>query len=391
MKGNENMASSDFRQEIANLKKAIAIAWFMNFMVLALTIEAALIVLFIAVNSSNGEIAVFIAITGIISCVLSALITMKIKKGASKTLMGAVDGNMIRVNNGIVYDVVQEMAIAAKVKMPEVWIVLNSPISNAYAVSDKERNRIIITDRLLNMMTREELQGVVGHEIGHIASGDSEAMTTLVALTAFTAAISGMALRLTGNGYGSHRSQKKDNDSNSGSNPIALIIIIIAFLFLIIAPILAKITELYMSRTREFNADMMSVDYTRNPSALANALNKLAMDDGSINPDAAQSFNQKAGQLAFWIPRIKGLKSLNATHPPLEERISTLKGMGAVIRNDYGLSVADRMETPLQQNNQPQIQQYKQFQMNPTQSSNMNNPVQQPIRYGSNEPKPFRR
>lgn len=80
MKGNENMASSDFRQEIANLKKAIAIAWFMNFMVLALTIEAALIVLFIAVNSSNGEIAVFIAITGIISCVLSALITMKIKK-----------------------------------------------------------------------------------------------------------------------------------------------------------------------------------------------------------------------------------------------------------------------------------------------------------------------
>lgn len=355
------MASSDFRQEIANLKKAIAIAWFMNFMVLALTIEAALIVLFMVVNSSNGEIAVFIAITGIISFVLSALITMKIKKGASKTLMGAVDGNMIRVNNGIVYDVVQEMAIAAKVKMPEVWIVLNSPISNAYAVSDKERNRIIITDRLLNMMTREELQGVVGHEIGHIASGDSEAMTTLVALTAFTAAISGMALRLTGNGYGSHRSQKKDNDSNSGSNPIALIIIIIAFLFLLIAPILAKITELYMSRTRESNADMMSVDYTRNPSALANALNKLAMDDGSINPDAAQSFNQKAGQLAFWIPRIKGLKSLNATHPPLEERISTLKGMGAVIRNDYGLSVADRMETPLQRNNQPQIQQYRQF------------------------------
>lgn len=385
------MASSDFRQEIANLKKAIAIAWFMNFMVLALTIEAALIVLFMVVNSSNGEIAVFIAITGIISFVLSALITMKIKKGASKTLMGAVDGNMIRVNNGIVYDVVQEMAIAAKVKMPEVWIVLNSPISNAYAVSDKERNRIIITDRLLNMMTREELQGVVGHEIGHIASGDSEAMTTLVALTAFTAAISGMALRLTGNGYGSHRSQKKDNDSNSGSNPIALIIIIIAFLFLLIAPILAKITELYMSRTRESNADMMSVDYTRNPSALANALNKLAMDDSSINPDAAQSFNQKAGQLAFWIPRIKGLKSLNATHPPLEERINTLKGMGAVIRNDYGLSVADRMETPLQQNNQPQIQQYRQFQMNPTQASNMNNPVQQPIRYGSNEPKPFRR
>ena len=385
------MASSDFRQEIANLKKAIAIAWFMNFMVLALTIEAALIVLFMAVNSSNGEIAVFIAITGIISFVLSALITMKIKKGASKTLMGAVDGNMIRVNNGIVYDVVQEMAIAAKVKMPEVWIVLNSPISNAYAVSDKERNRIIITDRLLNMMTREELQGVVGHEIGHIASGDSEAMTTLVALTAFTAAISGMALRLTGNGYGSHRSQKKDNDSNSGSNPIALIIIIIAFLFLLIAPILAKITELYMSRTRESNADMMSVDYTRNPSALANALNKLAMDDSSINPDAAQSFNQKAGQLAFWIPRIKGLKSLNATHPPLEERINTLKGMGAVIRNDYGLSVADRMETPLQRNNQPQIQQYRQFQMNPTQASNMNNPVQQPIRYGSNEPKPFRR
>lgn len=82
------MASSDFRQEIANLKKAIAIAWFMNFMVLALTIEAALIVLFMVVNSSNGEIAVFIAITGIISFVLSALITMKIKKGASKTLMG---------------------------------------------------------------------------------------------------------------------------------------------------------------------------------------------------------------------------------------------------------------------------------------------------------------
>lgn len=335
----KDMERTDFRSEIGRLQKGIRIAWFTNFLILAMTIESGLIVVLLSSKASNDELVSFIAITSVISMAVSAIITASVARRSGNILMAAADGRMRKVENGVVYDVVREMAVASRVEMPEVWIAENSPVANAYAVSDKNRNRVVITDRLLRIMSREEMQGVIGHELGHIASGDSKAMTTLTALTSTTAIIAGFAVRLTGFG-----NDGKDDDRNErkGVNPIVLVVYLMAFLFLLIAPFLAKIAESYMSRTREATADMLSVEYTRNPSALANALYKLALEDKTVDRGSERTFLKKAGNVAFYTPSLKGMTF--ATHPPLKDRIDKLVACGAVVNaNPANLTVEQRM------------------------------------------------
>lgn len=330
---------TDFRSEIKRLNKGIRLAWFMDFMILTMTIEAAMIVIFLSTKSSNDQLKSFITTTIIISSIISAIITHIVSKNSGEILMSAAKGNMRQVNNGIVYNVIKEMAIAANIEMPEVWIAVNSPVVNAYAVSDKNKSRIIITDKLLRIMTREELQGVIGHEIGHIASGDSKAMTTLTTLTSVVGTITGLTMRFAG----SFTSSDDDDDNKGGLNIIAIIIIILSFIFLLISPLLAKIAESYMSRTREATADMLSVKYTRNPTALANALYKLSLGEQAMDKNSAKQFiKSPAGNVAFYMPAITGLTL--ATHPPLKERINKLIACGAhVNKNINGLTVMQRM------------------------------------------------
>ena len=332
---------TDFRSEIKRLNKGIRIAWFMDFMILTMTIEAAMIVIFLPGNSSNKQLESLLTITILMSAIISAIITHIVSKNSGEILMSSAKGNMRQVNNGIVYNVVKEMAIAANIEMPEVWIAINSPVVNAYAVSDKNKSRIIITDKLLRIMTREELQGVVGHEIGHIASGDSKAMTTLTTLTSVVGTIMGIAMRLAGSFNSSD--DDNDDDNKGGLNIIAIIIIILSFIFLLISPLLAKIAESYMSRTRESAADMLSVKYTRNPTALANALYKLSLGEQAMDKNSAKQFvKSPAGNVAFYMPAITGLTL--ATHPPLKERINKLIACGAhVNKNINGLTVIQRM------------------------------------------------
>lgn len=341
---------TDFRSEIKRLNKGIRLAWFMDFMILTMTIEAALIVIFLSSRSSNDQLKSFITTTIIISAIISAIITHIVSKNSGEILMSAAKGNIRQVNNGIVYNVVKEMAIAANIEMPEVWIAVNSPVVNAYAVSDKNKSRIIITDKLLRIMTREELQGVVGHEIGHIASGDSKAMTTLTTLTSVVGTITGLTMRFAG----SFTSSDDDDDDNKGGlNIIAIIIIILSFIFLLISPLLAKIAESYMSRTREATADMLSVKYTRNPTALANALYKLSLGEQAMDKNSAKQFiKSPAGNVAFYMPAITGLTL--ATHPPLKERINKLIACGAhVNKNINGLTVIQRMNGEKPNNTPP--------------------------------------
>lgn len=337
---------TDFRSEIKRLNKGIRLAWFMDFMILTMTIEAAMIVIFLSSKSSNDQLKSFITTT----IIISAIITHIVSKKSGEILMAAAKGNMRQVNNGIVYNVVKEMAIAANIEMPEVWIAVNSPVVSAYAVSDKNKSRIIITDKLLRIMTREELQGVVGHEIGHIASGDSKAMTTLTTLTSVVGTITGLTMRFAG----SFTSSDDDDDDNKGGlNIIAIIIIILSFIFLLISPLLAKIAESYMSRTREATADMLSVKYTRNPTALANALYKLSLGEQAMDKNSAKQFiKSPAGNVAFYMPAITGLTL--ATHPPLKERINKLIACGAhVNKNINGLTVIQRMNGEKPNNTPP--------------------------------------
>lgn len=312
---------STYRSEIQRLKKGIIISWVINILIMSMTIEAAIIFSSMSTHISNKEIAHMLMVTTPISILIGVVATAIVSLSTSRIMMSAATGDMEQIHSGVIYNIVDEMCIASNVPMPEVFILKNSGIANAYAVSDSKRSRVVITDGLVSILNRGELQGVIAHEIGHLASGDSRAMTTLTAMTAFTGIVSGSVWRLVRGG------REGDKDS---FNPLALVLIVLSLVFLIAAPFLSKISQAYMSRERESNADMLSVKYTGNPNDLATALLKLQQSDTSIDVSNAKRFDTRAGYLAFHSPHIKGINM--DTHPPIEERVKKLISVGASIK-----------------------------------------------------------
>ena len=309
-----------YRAEIERLRKGIIVAWVINFLILVLTFEAALIFTFLTTTASTEDIITFVVTSSLGSALVAFLILAVITRNASTVMMMTAVPDSERVESGMLFNVVEEMAIAAGrgQHVPDVYVVDIEGVANAFAVSDsKGHSQIIVTEELLHLLNREELQGVIAHEMGHIVSGDSEAMTKLVALTSIVGVVSGGAFRMFRGG---------DNDSKT--NPVAVVLILFSLLFLMVAPILSKLANAYMSRTRESAADASSVALTRDPTALASALMKLeAADNAGDDGDEEKSFNSKVGELAFYAPRLhaKGLR----THPPTAERIQKLREMGA--------------------------------------------------------------
>lgn len=313
--------STNFRSELTRLKKGIKVAWAINFVLLTLTYEAAMIFVGLSTKITNEALVVFIAVTLAVSAILSALTIVVVTARSSKILMTAASRDLEKVTSGVIFNMVEEIAIAAGVrgtKFPEVFIARNSGVANAYALSDAKGNsRVIVTEEILEILNREELQAVIAHEFGHIVSGDSQDMTKLIALTSSVSIISGFATRFWGNG----------GNSNAKNNPIAIVLIILSGIFLMIAPLLSNISQAYMSRTRETQADALSVKFTRNPTGLANALLKLEQASGEMSPEKMKKFGGKVGSLAFYAPSFKGLSF--ATHPPTEDRLAALVAMGA--------------------------------------------------------------
>lgn len=311
------MAMTTTGREMRRLRKGIVIAWIVNFLILALTFEAAAIFIFLGASSTDRQIGDFLAMSAPICAVLSIIATSIAALSAARTVMGAAGSDYVRVDSGPAYQVVENVSIAAGIGMPEVYVMEHSGIANAYAVSDRHGSRIIITDTLMNMMTRSELESVVAHEVGHIKSGDSKAMTTLTGLTSITGIISGSVTRL-------FRSDDRD------TNAAAVLLIIVSFLFLMLAPLLSRTSQLWMSRERESTADMLSVKFTGNPDGLISALRKLDSSDRKISRKAASRFDASCGCLAFHAPRLKGLRNGMSTHPPIEERIRRLEAVGGL-------------------------------------------------------------
>lgn len=309
------MAANDYTQELRRLERGVRLAWAANFIILALTIEAAayFILPFIVVDADPVTTLVMaapVAIIGSLACV--AYVSMR----SSRMLLAAAGANLMPQDHGVVFDVAEEMAVAAGRPAPEVYVDVGSGVANAYAVSDgKGHDRVIVTKELLAMVDREELQGVIGHEVGHLASGDSAAMTKLVALTSIVGILSAGVAR--GVAWGGGR---RDRDDDS---PLGGIIGLLAFVFLLIAPLLSRIAQSAMSRTRESHADAESVRLTRNPTALARALVALEGNAKRVDGGLSGRFQSTAGALAFWSPAV------GSTHPSTESRVKALVSMGA--------------------------------------------------------------
>ena len=226
------------------------------------------------------------------------------------------------------YNVVEEMKIASGLeKMPDVYII-DDPALNAFATGrDPSKASVAITSGLLEKLNRDELEGVIGHEVSHIRNRDVLLMSLCSVLLGTIVILAWYGSRALIFGGGSRRSSK-------GGGQGQLIILAVAIILMILAPIMAQLIYFAISRKREYLADASSALYTRYPDGLASALEKLGASTGQL-----KSANQATAPMYIVNPFRKqgrAASDLTSTHPPISERIRILHAMaGGASYADY--------------------------------------------------------
>jgi len=221
----------------------------------------------------------------------------------------------------ILFNVVEEMSIAAGLpQMPAVYVV-DDPAPNAFATGRRAENAAVaVTSGLLHTLNRDELQGVIAHEIGHIRNRDIQLMLFAGVLAGAIVILAEIGLR--GMWFGGGRSRSRRDGGQDGSGIIA----IVAIVLMILAPILARLIYFAISRKREYLADASSASFTRYPEGLASALEKI-----SRAPQKLGGATSATAPMYIINPlKRKGKMAANgtSTHPPIDERIRILRSMG---------------------------------------------------------------
>src|SRR5437867_919485 len=216
-------------------------------------------------------------------------------------------------------NVVTEMSIAGGLPMPRVYVIEDSA-PNAFATGrDPRHASIAATSGLISKMDREELQGVIAHEMSHVGNYDIRFALLVGVLVGSIALLADWFLRFTFWGGG----RRSSSDDNRGGGGLLIILFVIALVLAVIAPLIGRLVQLAVSRRREELADVSAVDLTRNPMGLARALRTISDD-----PEVLEVAN-RATQHLYIVNPIKSFedraKSMWDTHPPIAERIAVLQ------------------------------------------------------------------
>ncbi len=216
-------------------------------------------------------------------------------------------------------DTVEGLSLAAGVPTPKVYVVPSDEI-NAFATGrDPEHASVAVTRGLLNALDRQELEGVLAHELSHVRNRDVTFMTLVAVLVGLVAILSHIILRTYRFG-GGRRGRRGRGDGDKRGLEIA--ILAVGFLLAIFAPLLTRIVQFAVSRKREYLADASGAELTRYPEGLASALEKIkGHNRGDMDVSEAVS------HLFIADPNKSALDALYATHPPLDERIKRLRAM----------------------------------------------------------------
>jgi heat shock protein HtpX len=239
------------------------------------------------------------------------------------------------------YNIAEEMKIASGLEaMPSIYII-DDPAMNAFATGrDPKKASVTVTSGLLQKLNRDELQGVVGHEMAHIKNRDVLLMAICSVLLGTIVLLAWYASRFMIFG-GVGRTRRSSSSGGGGLGQI--IIIVVALVLIILAPILAQLIYLAISRKREYLADASSALYTRYPEGLASALEKLA-----VSTDQLKSANKATAPMYIINPfRKRGMAAsdLTSTHPPISERIRILRSMVGASFADYDKSYREVRNT----------------------------------------------
>ena len=258
-----------------------------------------------------------------------------VSQGDSILLSVAGARKIKRADHPRLYNIVEEMKIASGLeKMPDIYII-DDPALNAFATGrDANHASVAITAGLLQKLNRDELQGVIGHEMAHIKNRDVLLMAISAIFLGTIVMLSWYASRFVfyGGMAGSRRHSSRDNGGGGGQ----VIVLVIAIVLMILAPIMAQFIHFAISRRREYLADASSALYTRYPEGLASALEKLGSSNAGV-----KAANQATAPMYIVNPLQKvGLSanSLTATHPPIAERVRILRAMSGASYADYEMS-----------------------------------------------------
>lgn len=240
--------------------------------------------------------------------------------GDSIVLSSSHAKEVTREMHPMLFNIVEEMKIAASLPaLPKIYII-DDPAPNAFATGrSPEKSAVAVTAGLLQMCTRDELQGVIAHEMSHILNRDVLYVTFAGILLGSIALLSEVFLRSLS---ASSSSRRYRSDNNGGQ--AQAVMIVIALLFAVLAPILARLLYFSLSRKREYLADACAVRLTRYPEGLASALEKIS---GSFNKLASANSITAPMYISTPYPK-KGMSLFNfSTHPPIQERIKILRAI----------------------------------------------------------------
>jgi heat shock protein HtpX len=306
------MATIDFYSQISSNKKKtyfLFIAFFILIGILAYVLS-----LIIDLFYGIGFVFIF-SIFGILT-ILFAVISYYESDKIVTAVSGAKEAPKEEYKQ--LHNIVEELCLAAGLPKPRVFIINDSAI-NAFATGRDPTHAVVcVTTGCLTRLNRDQLQGVIAHELSHIQNYDVRTMTMATVLVGIAVLISDMIIRMFW--FGGPR-----GDSKNGGGAVVAILIIVGILAAILTPIIANLIKLSISRKREFMADANAVKITRNPEGLASALEVISKDT-----ELLEAANKATAHLYISNP-LKGKKMLFqnmfSTHPPITERISALRGI----------------------------------------------------------------
>jgi heat shock protein HtpX len=309
--------SQNFYQQIgANRRRSLVLV----FLVAALLALLGFMIGYGTTGSlSGGYVAIAIALI-----VASVLSIASYYGGSSLVLASAGAKEVTEAQAPQLMNVIRELAIAANIPMPRVYVI-DDTAPNAFATGrDPKHASVAITTGLLEKLDREELQGVMGHELSHVRNYDIRFTLLVGVLVGSIALLADFFLRFTFWGGMSGRSSRRSSEGGGGGG-LQIIVFVLAIVLAILAPFFANLVKLAVSRQREYLADASSVELTRNPYGLERALAKIATDTEVLE------VANRATQHLYIVNPIKKFESraagLTSTHPPVLDRINRLRAL----------------------------------------------------------------
>ncbi|MHC4982830.1 MAG: M48 family metallopeptidase [Planctomycetota bacterium] len=269
----------------------------------------------------GGEMT-FAWTVAIVAAVIAFILTMLSYYGGSSALLGLSKAREIKkADDPQLFNVVEELCLAAGVPMPKVYLIDDTAM-NAFATGRNPRHAsVAITTGLRQRLKRDQLQGVMAHELSHIRHYDILYAMLMAVMVGVLVMLCDVFLRSLWFGAGTRRRRGKQQQGGGAQ----VILLIVAIVLAIIAPILARIIHMALSRQREYLADAGAVELTRNPDGLAGALARLAGDE-----EVLEVANRATAPLYIVHPIKKFEKrasSILSTHPPIKDRIERLMSL----------------------------------------------------------------